>query len=160
MPAPVTTSPVGRFGRWIAMPLGPEKDMENSHRISLRYAVLRGPSITLLGDGSLGSPKKVKMVTESVVSSPPRSAGLICSCKSYSNSYSISPRLMEERQVSRPQIGQYAPTSTTCKTVTEWATNDLLSGFCAVNGDHEKISCQLTAEKVTGENQANLSQKK
>lgn len=93
------------------MPLGSERDKENSHRMSLCYAVLRGPSITVLGDGTLGSSKIVKMVAESVVSLPPRSAGLTCSCKSYSDSYSISPRPMEEIQVSRPQIGQCAPTA-------------------------------------------------
>lgn len=101
------------------MPLGPERDMENSHRISLCYAVPRGSFIAVLGDVTLGSSKTVKMVAESVVSLPLRSAGLICSCKPNSDSYSISPRLMGERQVSRPQIGQCAPTSTTCKTVTE-----------------------------------------
>lgn len=101
------------------MPLGPERDMENSHRMSLCYALLRDLPLLCLGMALWESPKIVKMVTESVVSLPPRSAGLICSCKSYSNSYSISPRPMEERQVSRPQIGQCAPTSTTCKTVTE-----------------------------------------
>lgn len=58
------------------MPLGPERDMENSHRISLCYAVLRGPFIAVLGDVTLGSSKTVKMVAESVVSLPLRSAGL------------------------------------------------------------------------------------